>query len=199
MTDLKKLGPYKVSIFKLTCCLSSLCDKMTAKSRRLNTIVRTHMAKRALEIPVEPPVRYFELAECIFRNPWFCLLREELFWEALPRSRKHALKMGMVWIAFQSPPSIYISPLKFWSHLRWLRLYLSMDRFGFHQESWQAAARQRQGNRHKAIGWDSYQARCKCQLIINIKSILGLNLRLSSTLWLTNQWHPMLIIGGFMR
>ena len=113
MTDFKKLSVLSVSGFKLTCCLSSLCDKMTAKSRRLNMMVRTHMAKRALEIPVEPPVRYFELAECIFRNPWFCLLREELFWEALPRRRKHMFILGIVWIAFQSPPSIFIPPWNF--------------------------------------------------------------------------------------
>ena len=34
---------------------------MTAKRRRLKTMVRTHMPKRAFEIPVEPPVPYFDV------------------------------------------------------------------------------------------------------------------------------------------
>ena len=46
-----------------TCFLSSVCDKMTAKRRRLNTMVRTHMPKRAFEIPVEPPVGYFDVIQ----------------------------------------------------------------------------------------------------------------------------------------
>ena len=42
-----------------TCCLSSLCDRMTTKRRMLKTMVSTHMAKRALETQVDPPAGYF--------------------------------------------------------------------------------------------------------------------------------------------
>ena len=47
----------------LTCFLSSLCDKITAKRRRLKMQVRTHPAKRAFEIEVEPPVQFLQFVQ----------------------------------------------------------------------------------------------------------------------------------------